>query len=69
MAELGLRAVLNLTNSLAVTGGYQALWLDGLALAPEQVPVTSVIAPGTAGLNTNGDLLFHGFTAGIQWTY
>ena len=28
MAELGLRGVLQLTNSLSVFGGYQVLWLD-----------------------------------------
>jgi hypothetical protein len=69
MAELGLRGVLQLTNSLAVTGGYQVLWLDGLALAPEQLPVTSLLAPGSAAVNTDGELLFHGAMVGLQLTY
>jgi hypothetical protein len=66
MAELGLRGVLQLTPCLAVTGGYRALWLDGLALAPEQVPATSFYSPGSAVLNTKGELLFHGASVGLQ---
>ncbi len=69
MAELGVRGVYQLTNGWSVVGGYQLLYLDGLALAPEQVPVTSVLAPGAASLNTDGDLLFHGGVVGLQFTF
>ena len=61
--------MLQLTNALAVTGGYQLMWLDGLALAPEQIPITSLVAPGSAGVNTQGELLFHGATVGLMLTY
>ena len=69
MAELGVRGVFQLTDSWSVFGGYQALWLDGLALAPEQIPVTDLSAPGSAALNTDGELFFHGATVGLQFAF
>jgi hypothetical protein len=69
MAELGLRGVVQLTPGLSVIGGYQLLWLDGLALAPEQIPVTNLTAPGSAVLDDHGELFFHGATVGLQLTF
>ena len=69
LAELGLRGVIQLTSGWSVYGGYQVMWLDGLALAPEQIPVTNMIAPGSARLDDDGELLFHGGVVGLQLTF
>jgi hypothetical protein len=69
MAEFGLRGVVQLTPACAVYGGYQVLWLDGLALAPDQIPYTSLVAPGSATLHEDGELYFHGATVGVQLTF
>jgi hypothetical protein len=69
MAELGLRGVVQLSPGWAVFGGYQLLWLDGLALAPEQIPVTNLTAPGSAVLDDDGELFFHGATVGVELTF
>jgi hypothetical protein len=69
VANAGLRGVLQLTNSLAVTGGYQLMWLDGVALAPEQIPITSLVAPGAATIDTQGQVFFHGASVGMMLTF
>lgn len=69
MAEIGLRGVFELSNDLSVYGGYHILWLDGIALAPDQIPVTDMLAPGSAVLDTGGTLYFHGATVGLQASF
>lgn len=68
VGELGLRAVVGLTSNLSVVGGYQALWLDGVALAPDQLSTTSLVTPIAAGIDT-GTVFFHGATIGLQATF
>lgn len=69
MAEIGLRGVFELSNDLSIYGGYHILWLDGIALAPDQIPVTDMLAPGSASLDTGGTLYFHGATVGLQASF
>jgi hypothetical protein len=45
--------------------GYQALWLEGVALAPDQLPVTDVTVP-FALVDTSGDVFFHGGFVGLE---
>ncbi len=63
--ELGFRGVYWLTENMAVRGGYTLMWLEGVALAPEQIPVNSLIAPGTEAIDTSGGLFFDGATIGM----
>ncbi|MDG2383640.1 MAG: BBP7 family outer membrane beta-barrel protein [Pirellulaceae bacterium] len=69
IGELGLRGVYDLGAGFSVIGGYQVMFLDGIALAPDQIPVTDLIAPGSAVLDTGGTLYFHGATVGLQATF
>ncbi len=66
--QFGLRGVLQLTDSLAVTGGYNLFWLDGVVLAADQLSSTSLIAPGSTSFNSS-TVFFHGATVGIQATF
>jgi hypothetical protein len=70
VGETGLTGFYRLTNHLWLHGGYQAMWLSSVALAPEQVDLSSrslVGAPAAgSGLNNNGDLFFHGAVAGAE---
>jgi hypothetical protein len=68
VGELGVRAVYGLTSTLSVFGGYQALWLDGVALAPDQLDTTSLVTPIGASIDT-GTVFFHGATVGLQATF
>jgi hypothetical protein len=54
---------------LAVRGGYQLMWLEGVALAPEQIPVNNLIAPAIAAVDTSGGLFLDGATVGFVVQY
>ena len=66
VGEIGLRGNLQIWRGLYATGGYSILWLDGLALAPDQIPHTSLLTPPFADLDTGGTLYFHGATVGLM---
>jgi hypothetical protein len=93
--EGGIATTVRVTSRITVRGGYQALFVRGLALAPAQlaqtgtaiqkssllvpgsfmpagvpVPATTFPPPGTgAGLNTNGNMFFHGPFVGLTAVY
>jgi len=67
-AELGLIGVVKFNDSWSVRGGYQILWLDGVALPGDQLPATDLFN-GVADLQTGNTALFHGFVAGIQYAW
>lgn len=70
MAAGSITARYQLNQNVAVTAGYQALWLKNVALAPHQVGATDPIdipGPDTIGLDTYvAPFLAHGFTAGLS---
>lgn len=64
--ELGIQGVYWLSDRLAIRGGYYLAWLEGVALAPDQIPVNSLIVPGTAAVDTSGGLFLDGATIGLM---
>jgi hypothetical protein len=64
LGEIGVVGVYQWTDSIALRGGYQLLWLDGVALAPDQVTATRILTQN--GINTTGDAFYHGALMGIQ---
>ncbi len=67
--ELGIHGAYRLTNRIWIRAGYRLMWLEGVALAPNQIPVNSLIGPGTAALDTGGSLFFEGATLGVSFTF
>jgi len=65
LGELGLIGSYQLTKHVALRGGYQVMWIEGVALAPRQIPVTNLGA-GTAGIDITGGLFAHGANAGLE---
>jgi hypothetical protein len=65
LGEVGLTGCYRFTDHLAVRGGYQVMWLTGLALAPAQIPATDFGA-GQAGVDTSGSLFCQGANAGLE---
>jgi len=57
VGEIGIVAAYDLGNCWAVRGGYQLLWIDGAALADEQI---------TLDLEMSGDVLYHGALIGLE---
>jgi hypothetical protein len=68
LGEVGLQGTYQLTQRITLRGGYQVMWLDGVALAAQQINHTD-LASGTASLVTRGTPLYHGATAGLQMVW
>jgi hypothetical protein len=71
--EAGLQLKYRVMDGLALKAGYEALWLDGVALAPGQIQeiltTPSSMPVHALGVNCGSSLLFHGFTAGVEYRF
>ena len=65
VGELGLSTLVRLSDSCGFRGGYNLLWVQGLALAPDQLDFTDTASSGT-GLHRSGGSLLHGFSVGLE---
>lgn len=68
LGEVGLQCKYEVTCNLTLRAGYEAIWIDGLALAPGQIPVTNVVAQDI-GIDANGGVFYHGATAGFEYKF
>lgn len=69
VGEAGITAGYAINCRWTARVGYQLLWIDGLALAPEQLSSTTALGgidPARTTTNTDGDVLLHGLTVGLQ---
>jgi hypothetical protein len=66
--ELGLNASWQFNSHWAIRGGYQVYWLEGVAIAPDQVLSTDLANQG-GGINTAGGLFLHGAHVGFEATW
>ena len=68
--ELGITLTYDLTERLSIRGGYQLLWLDGVALASQQPSVNPppLLSPATT-VATIGDLFYNGAFAGLEYRW
>lgn len=68
--DLKLNVTLMVTPRLAVRGGYQALWVDGLALAVDNFTTQeAVLFSGPATLDRKGKAVYHGPHLGVTWIW
>jgi hypothetical protein len=67
IGELWLGANYHLTNNLDVKLGYQAMWVEGFAILPEQLDDLAV--PLLGDLDMGGSTIYHGFNLGLalEW--
>jgi hypothetical protein len=68
LGETGLSCVCRFTPRLAVRGGYQCLWLEGVATAWEQIPGSDV-GSGNAAINTDGSPFYHGAQIALDYRW
>jgi len=64
MGEIGLTAAFRLGEHLSLRGGYRLLWMDGVALATDQVAASDFF--NNSGIDASGDAFYHGAFAGLQ---
>ena len=69
LGEFGLRGEWLLSDCLSVRVGYQLIWIDGVALAPDQIIHTDLTPTSQASLDKNGDVLYYGTTIGLVMEY
>lgn len=65
--EVGVNGSVRLTRWLAWRAGYSLFWLSGVAVPANQLSLVSLSeTPGPATINTNGSVLLHGVTTGLE---
>jgi hypothetical protein len=71
VAEANLAVVYQITPYLTLRGGYMFLFLDGVALAPENFNSEPPFlgGPRDVFVNDNGNALYHGASAGVEWVW
>jgi hypothetical protein len=68
LGELGLQCKYQVTQSLTLRAGYEAMWLQGVALAPGQIQ-ESYFASDQFGINSNNGMFYHGAVAGLEYSF
>jgi hypothetical protein len=65
LVEVGLVASQQINEHAFVRFSYEAMWIDGVALAARQIPNTDLLA-GTAEIETSGSVFYHGASIGLE---
>jgi hypothetical protein len=69
-SEASVQVKYRISDSLTLKAGYEALWLDGVALAPGQIQETLTLANVRAlGVNCGSNVLFQGATFGLEVSF
>jgi hypothetical protein len=66
IGEVGFEASYRFKPNLIGRAAYDFMWINGLALAPEQYQFTYTPMPT---INTNGSLFSHGLTLALEWLW
>jgi hypothetical protein len=76
LGELGLQCKYRLAQKLLLKLGYEAIWLQGVALAPGQISDTYCYCADrqntsvqALGVNCGSGVLYHGATAGLEYSF
>jgi hypothetical protein len=65
VGEVSFTTVYQLRNNWALRSGYQMLWVEGVALASDQIAVTSPLSPNS-GIDDDSGVFYHGALIGIE---
>lgn len=66
VGEINLSALYRLTDVWNLRAGYNAMWIEGVALAPDQLDFDFAAAAGGEQLNNGGGLFLHGVSVGVE---
>jgi hypothetical protein len=77
VGETGLRCQYQVTRRLSLRAGYEAMWLQGVALAPAQIAETyshQAVLPQdiyvqALGINCRSGVFYHGATVGLEYSF
>ncbi len=65
IGEIGAIGNYRFTNRWSLRGEYRLLWIDGVALAPEQVAASDFVF--SRGIDAEGGTFYHGVFVGLQY--
>ncbi len=65
VGELNLSAIYQISQVWGLRAGYNLLWVEGVALAPDQFDFSNTPTSGTA-IASNGGVFMHGLSAGVE---
>jgi hypothetical protein len=63
-----LQCKYQLAKRLVLKAGYEAVWLQGVAVAPAQIQETNITTK-QIGIDTNSGVFYHGATAGLEYSF
>ena len=73
VGEGGLQCKYQVTRAITLKLGYEVLWIAGVATAPGQIRETYILSSPTSvythGVSSNSNALFHGVTAGLEFSF
>jgi hypothetical protein len=76
LGETGLQCKYQVNRKLCFKLGYEAMWLQGVALAPGQISETYCYCAGQTstyiqamGVNCKSGVFYHGATAGLEYSF
>lgn len=68
VGELGLTAAYRFSRFFTIRGGYELLWLDGVAVAPDQSASVNLLAPH-ADIYSSTNLLYQGALVSLEFVF
>ena len=69
VGDVNLTGLYRLNNVWNLRAGYNVIWIQGLALAPDQIDSDFAAAQGGNNLDNDGGMLLHGVNVGIEARY
>lgn len=77
VGEIGVQCKYQVTPRISLRAGYEAIWLQGIALAPAQIPETyshlailpQDVSVQALGVNSSSGVFYHGATAGLECAF
>jgi hypothetical protein len=65
VSALNLTGIYQINETWGLRAGYNVMWIEGVALAPDQLDFSFASTSGT-GLNTAGGMFLHGVNVGLE---
>ena len=73
VGETGLLCKYQVSERLLLRAGYEAIWLQGVALAPGQIQETrtdlKTVSAQALGVNCDSGVFYHGATVGLEYAF
>jgi hypothetical protein len=69
VAEGGAIGLFRVTPRFTIRGGYQLIYIEGVALAVENFNTQSPFSARQAFIDDGGEVFYHGSTLGFEWIW